>query len=257
MAGKLKTYVTAEIRQVPGPTGIPVCELFQNVKIKSPVGHGGTQAPFLINRPWTIGDVTDLYVTYWFKHQANLLMQLDTTTQLDGSVGNWRTLYEFKTGGRTHPVTGLKYYGGDYRITTLVMKGNGSQLFWRTHADDGANYVVADSVGTVHACPDAYCPLNTYWTDDNHTVPVPIDTWFKVEGYWHRSSGSDGRYWVAVNGQIIADHHGPIMGLDNLPITRIFIDNPYSGGHAPVETHLTGLELWDGFPCGDGVPCYK
>ena len=239
-ASNVGDYVTAEIRQVPGPTGSPVYELFQNVKIKSPVGHGGTQAPLVINRPWTVGDVNDFYVTYWFKHQADLLTQLDTTVQTDGSVGNWRTLFEFKTGGYNN------LYGGDYRITTYVMKDRtDGTLYWQTNGDNQANgaYDAAHKV--------------IYWTAENRSVPVPIDQWFKFEGYWHRSGGADGRYWAAVNGQVIVDHHGPNMGDFGLPITRIFLTNPYSGGHTPVETHMTGLEIWDGFPCGDGTPCYK
>ena len=75
--------------------------------------------------------------------------------------------------------------------------------------------------------------------------------------YWHRSSGSDGRFWSAVNGQVAVDHHGPNMGVYGLPITRIMITNPYSGGHAPVESHMTGLEIWNGFPCGVGLSRYK
>lgn len=46
------------------------------------------------------------------------------------------------------------------------------------------------------------------------------------------------------------------MGDYNLPITRIFVNNAYSGGYATVESHSTGLEIWDGFPCGDGVSCF-
>ncbi|NBQ68965.1 MAG: hypothetical protein EBU46_09100, partial [Nitrosomonadaceae bacterium] len=47
----------------------------------------------------------------------------------------------------------------------------------------------------------------------------------------------------------------PNMGDYNLPITRIFVSNPYSGGHVSVDNHITGLEIWNGFPCGDGVSC--
>jgi hypothetical protein len=229
-------YITAEIRQVRGPKGMPVYELFQNVKKKAPVGivpggKGHAQAPLLIQRPWTIGDVTDLYVTYWFKHQADLAKQLDSTV----SAGNWRAQFEFKTGGY------LNAYPGDYRITTHVMKGSDGSLYWYTKGDNVAN---------------GPWPRVDYWVEANHIVKVPVDTWFKFEGYWHRSSGSDGRYWAAVNGQVIVDHHGPNMGDQGLPITRIFITNPYSGGHAPVESHMTGLEIWDGFPCGSGVSCY-
>ena len=35
------------------------------------------------------------------------------------------------------------------------------------------------------------------------------------------------------------------------------IHNAYSGGYANVEAHTTGLEIWDGFPCGIGVSCHN
>lgn len=228
----LGDYITTGIRPVTGPEGASTHELFQTVKIKAPVGAGGSQAPFLIQRGWDKGEVTDLYVSYWFKHQDDLL------TQLDASVpgGNWRVLYEFKTGGY------LNNWPGDYRITIMVMKLTDGKLMWRTKADNQANGPFADK---------------TDWIEDNTTVPVPVGTWFFFEGYWHRSAGSDGRYWGAVNGRVIVDHRGPNMGEYNLPITRIFITNPYSGGHPPVETHVTGLSIWTGFPCGKGTSCYQ
>ena len=227
-------HITAEIRQLPGPQGTPVYELFQNVKIKLvglvPDGKEPAQAPLMIKRPWTIPDVTDLYVTYWFKHQANLAEKLDTGV----SSGNWRMQFEFKTGGYQNA------YPGDNRIATNVMKDSNGSLYWNTKGDNVAN---------------GPWPRVDYWSVANHTVPVPIDTWFKYELFWHRSSGSDGRFWSAVNGQVIVDHHGPNMGDHGLPITRIMIETAYSGGHPEVQSQITGLEIWDGFPCGVGATC--
>ncbi|UJP02330.1 MAG: hypothetical protein LZF85_11225, partial [Nitrosomonas sp.] len=227
-------YISNEIRSVTGPKGNLVNEVFQNVKIKGSAGQGGSQAPLLIKRPFTIGDVKDLYITYWFKYPADFPTKLDSTI----SAGNWRTQFEFKTGG----------YGniggsGDYRIIVFVMKGSDGQLYWQTKGDNVAG---------------AFATRVDYWYQDNHTVEVPIDKWFKFEVYWHRSSGSDGRFWAAVDGEVIADYHGPNMGDYNLPINRIMVNNPYSGGYSTVESHSTGLEIWDGFPCGDGIFCdYK
>ncbi|MCC6140391.1 MAG: hypothetical protein IT389_07225 [Nitrospira sp.] len=239
-AGTVGNYIVNEIRTVPGPTGNPVRELFQTVKNKGPLGHGYSQAPLLIKRPWTIGEVTDLYITYWFKHQPDLQTKLDTTVQLDRSRGNWRVQFEFKTGGYNNT------YGGDYRIFTNVMKDNtDGTLYWLTNGDNQANGL--------------HGPLEKeiYWAEENRTVPVPIDRWFKFEVYWHRSNGADGRYWAAVNGRVIADHRGPNLGELGLPITRIFVNNTYSGGYPEVQSQLTGLEIWDGFPCGAGLSCYE
>ncbi len=228
----IRNYISNQIRTVTGPEGTAVNELFQNVKIKAPVGAGGSQAPLMIKRPSTIGDVGELYITYWFKYSADLLSELDSTV----SAGDWRIQFEFKTGG---------YKGnnseGDYRIAIYVVKGNDGKLFWNTNGDNIANGPLS--------------PVE-YWSIENHEVPVPVDKWFKFEVYWNRSSGNDGRVWAAVDGQQIVDHYGPNMGNYNLPITRIMVNNAYSGGYAPVESHSTGLEIWDGFPCGDGVSCF-
>ena len=225
-------YITNQIRSVTGPNGKSSNELFQNVKIKGAVGQGGSQAPLLIQRPWTIGDVNDLYITYWFKYSADLAEKLDSRVP----SGNWRTQFEFKTGGYNN--TG----SGDYRIATYVMKDTDGQLYWLTNADNQAN--------------GPWSKVD-YWNEENHAVPVPVGTWFKFEVYWHRSSGSDGLFWAAINGKEIVDHHGPNKGVYKLPITRIMVNNAYSGGYAAVESHSTGLEIWTSYPCGWGMSCYN
>lgn len=225
-------YITNEIRQVTGPKGNLVNELFHNVKIKGDLGRADSQAPLVINRPWTIGDVNDLYITYWFKYESDFPSKL--TRDVPGA--GWRDMFAFKTGGY------LNDWRGDYRVSVVILKGLDGQLYWQTKGDNVAN---------------GPWPRVDYWTIDNHAVAVPVDKWSKFEVYWHRSSGSDGRFWAAINGEVIADYHGPNMGDYNLPITRIFPNNAYSGGYATVESHHTGFEMWDGFPCGDGVSCYK
>jgi hypothetical protein len=223
-------YITNAIRSVTGPKGEPVNELFQNVKIKGDLGQAGSQAPLLINRPWTIDDINDLYITYWFKYPADFPSKLNSSVPGAG----WRTQFELKTGGY------LNTSAGDYRISVVILKGVDGQMYWQTKGDNVAN--------------GPWSKID-YWIVDNHTVSVPIGKWFKFEVYWHRSSGSDGRFWAAIDGKEIVDRYGPNMGAYNLPITRIVVNNPYSGGYATVESHSTGLELWDDFPCGDGLSC--
>ena len=112
-------------------------------------------------------------------------------------------------------------------------------------------------VAQVYNVANGRWPRVDYWAEENHVVPVPVDKWLKFEVFWHCSSGSDGRFWAAVNGDVIVDHHGPNMGDYNLPITRIFVNDAYSGGYASIESHSTGLEIWDNFPCGEGVSCHN
>jgi len=224
------------IRNVPGPSGVKVNELMHNVLLKgigvSPKDKGHTQAPFMIKRSHKSGDITDLYISYWYKFQKDLAEKLDINT----SSGNWRCLFEFKTGGY------LDTWKGDFRFSLGVLKDTNKKLFWRTHGDNGAN---------------GPWPKEEYWLEKNTSVPIPIDEWFLFEVFWHRSKADDGRFWAAANGQVIVDHKGKTMGKFNLPINRIMVANPYSGGAAPVESHITKIEIWDSFPCGDGKSCYK
>lgn len=221
-----------EIRQVVGPTGTLVNELFTTVKKKGPLGVGSAQTQFMVRRDHKYGDINDMYITYWAKHPADLITKLDPTV----SSGNWQAQFEFKTGGY------LNTGNGDYRIQTTILKNLDGKLYWMSKGDNGAN---------------GPFPFTDYWIERNYDIPVPLDKWFKYEVYWHRSAGADGRYWTAVDGQVLFDHKGPNMGDYNLPINRIFFAPAYSGGNTPVESHVTGLEIWNGFPCGTGVSCYK
>ena len=255
----LGLYNIAGNRLTYGPNGGLTTELFLNT-----INNGGVtnkasaQTDFLIERKWDVGDVTNLYTTFWVKLPENLVQSLDPKE----SSGNWRALTEFKTGAGRHPIDGHKYGGGDYRIIIVILKNKDGHLYWSTSADDKANQVRVDSDGKI--CPKdnppPECKSTTFWSVPNYTVPVPVGRWAKVEVYWHRSSGADGRYWAAINGEVIVDHHGSTMGQFNLPITRIFSTVDYTGGHPGqfmTGTHTTGLEYWDGFPCGDGVSCYN
>ncbi len=227
----IKDYISTEIREVTGPLGTPVKELFTSVNKKPAIGTGVAQAQFMVKRDHKYGDVNDMYITYWAKHPADLIDKLDPMV----SSGNWHAQFEFKTGGYEN--TG----NGDYRIQTTILKDKEGKLYWMSKGDNVAN---------------GPWPRVDYWIERNYDVPVPLDKWFKFEVYWHRSAGLDGRYWAAVDGQVLVDHKGPNMGDYSLPINRIFFAPAYSGGHPPVESHVTSLEIWNNFPCGDGVSCY-
>jgi chitodextrinase len=238
----INNYVTNEIQQVTGPHGTPTYALFQNLKVNTAAGPkwSASQDPLLITRDNASSgsqktDVTNMYYTYWFMLQPNLVAALGT----DSNTA-WRVMSEFKTGGEI--INNSVTWGGDYRTITLIGKNQSTgQLYWHTQADTVAN-------GSV--------PLQTFWSTNNTSVPVPVGEWFKYEVFWHRSSGSDGRYWAAVNGQVIVDHNGPNMGAKNLPIDRIFLNNNYGGTIGQQQQWTTGIEIWDGFPCGVGVSCY-
>ena len=165
----------------------------------------------------------DLYISYWLKFQPDLVQKLSPPN------GNWRVVFEWKT-------------AGDYRVTCTIVTwgmfaGVNVPLSWKIAGDNNAN---------------GGLPLQVFW-EAYSQVPVPLDQWFKFEVFWHRSSGPDGRVWMAVNGQVLVDHYGPTMGIYNAAINRIMVSQLYSSSAYPIYQWIDDLQIWDGFP-SDAAP---
>ncbi|HYV61235.1 MAG TPA: hypothetical protein VE958_01095, partial [Bryobacteraceae bacterium] len=175
---------------------------------------GSTQNDFQI-QPGTAGQ-GDLYLSYWLQLQSDLLARMTINSWTARVVTDWKT-------------------GGDYRIVLSIFgDGASKRLYWHMAGDNNAN---------------GGLPLQTFWEQTNFNVPVPTGQWFRVEVFAHRSTGSDGRVWVAVNGQTLFDRYGPNMGINNLPWNRIMPFLNYSqGALLPAYQWMDDLEIWDGFP---------
>jgi hypothetical protein len=76
---------------------------------------------------------------------------------------------------------------------------------------------------------------------------------FLVEFFWHRSTGNDGRFWWAVNGKVIVDHHGPNKILK--PIDRGMLFTVYSEKY-PLSQYVDDIAIWGGFPRKKGISCH-
>jgi hypothetical protein len=167
-------------------------------------------------------EVQQLYVSYWVKFQPDLAQKLHA-----GDA--WRVIFEWKT-------------AGDYRVNFMVMAHNNTTPRWVVKADNNAN---------------GGLPIQEFWRIDNSGVPVPINQWFKLEVFWHRSSGGDGRVWAAINGRKIVDRFGPLMGVNNAPINRMFFNNLYTGGALPAYQWIDDMQIWSTFPTAvPGDPWY-
>jgi hypothetical protein len=118
----------------------------------------------------------DLYTSEWIKFQPDLASQLSPGQNADGTWGNWRALFEWKTGGQG------ANYGGDYRVKVSVNMDNSGHLYWSSAGDNNAN---------------GPYPFQTFRQSDNHTVPVIAGQWFHLETFTHRSTGSDGEFWAS------------------------------------------------------------
>ena len=71
------------------------------------------------------------------------------------------------------------------------------------------------------------------------------------------ADGTKGRYWNAIDGKVLFDVNDVTLGEFKLPVNRLFVVNPYSGGNPPVDAEITGLEIWNTFPCGQFRSCYQ
>jgi hypothetical protein len=80
-----------------------------------------------------------------------------------------------------------------------------------------------------------------------------MNQWFLMEVYLKRSTGSDGRFFWAVNGQTIADRMGPNYGANNEAILGMYLQNVYSN-YFPMYQWVDDFEIWDAPPCAN-LPC--
>lgn len=177
-----------------------------------------TQDPYIIQDATEQGD---LYVKYWLKLPNNLAKRLGDGTKDDG----WCTFFEWKT-------------AGDYRVAVYVYVDEDKKPYWFVHGDNVANQNFT---------------YKEYWSKENRTVPVPEDKWFMVEFFWHRSTQSDGRFWWAVNGKVVVDYHG--ANKIKKQIDRIMLFTVYAEKY-PLRQEVDDIEIWNGFPCGEGKSCY-
>jgi len=221
----VSAYIVNRVETVTGRTGAPTRALYQSIVRR---GTGVTQDILLLMPSARGAQEGDLYTSQWVKLQPDLASQLVPGKMADGSWGNWRVLFEWKTGGPDGA-----NYTGDYRIKVSINMGGGGELYWNVAGDNNAN---------------GFLPMETYWAVDNHRVPVVAGRWFRLETFSHRSSGADGEFWVKIDGETVADHWGANVGVNNAPINRIMLSQLYTGGRLPAYQWVDDLDSWDGLP---------
>ena len=134
----------------------------------------------------------------------------------------------------------MLFRSGDYRvIASLVTWGLDGPLSW---------YISGDNVSS-----SSFGSRQAYWEQYTVTDAQTVSNWMKFEVFWHRSSGPDGRVWMAVNGQVIVDMPGP--NKISAPINRIMLSTLYSSTN-PIFQWIDDVEIWDGFPPAGNNPPY-
>ncbi len=221
----ISNYMRAEIQTVTGHAGNNTRALYQRIEEWGP---GSTQMPHVV-QPAAGAENGGIYARYWVKLQDNL-------TQVQQN--SWRIFFQWKT-------------DGDYRVSLYVDTYNRS-------SSEGANPPVTDHRPHWRLQGDNEAngglPYEEFWRLFNTTVPVPIGEWFKFEVYWNRGSpGSEGRVWVAIDGQELFDYRGNLWGVNQRTINRIMAPTIYHGASQSAGSNFTeqwidDIEIWDGFP---------
>jgi hypothetical protein len=223
-ASTITNYFVNDIQTVTGHSGTATRALYSLMKQTVCTGTGGQEAspscaaqdPYVVLPAREPGD---LYISFWRKVDPTLLQKL---------VNGWHVVFGWKT-------------SGDYRVEAMIVNYGGVTPYWQISADNNAN---------------GGLPAQEFWRVANQSVAVPIGQWFKFEVFWHRSTGSDGRVWMAVNGQKLVDRFGPNIGVNGNPIDRIFFEF-YSAASYPLEQWTDDVQIWSSFPVAKaGDPWY-
>jgi hypothetical protein len=223
-ASTITDYIVNDIQTVTGHSGAATRALYTLMKQTSCAGTASqeptncsAQDPYVLQPASEPGD---LYISYWRKIDPTLLQKL---------VHGWHVVFEWKT-------------TGDYRVIAQVVNYGGVAPYWEIRADNNAGGIPT---------------YEEFWRVNNQAVRVPMGEWFKFEVFWHRSQGSDGRVWMAVNGQKIVDKFGPNIGVNNNPINRIFLMQLYSAASYPLSQWTDDVQIWSAFPSAKpGDPWY-
>jgi hypothetical protein len=204
---------------------LPLHEYLHN-ELEETIGHDGTTTRALHltqyqkAEDWTQNllmletggvETSDLYFSYWLR----LPKDFATILGPDG----WLAFSEWKT------------CCDDYRIAAYVYSDNDEQLYWHVHGDNVTNDPVRKE----------------YWFTENKQVEVPLGEWFKVEIFLHRSNGQDGRFWWAINNEVIVDRKGPNRRTE--AFNRWMPFNLYTNAQT-ADMWVDDIEVRDSFPPG-------
>ena len=231
---QLRSPTTSRFHHIIDGTGDPVDDLndFFTTDIVTVTGHGGgsTKAlyqsldslPNAISQTWyeiyyasptSITD-EDTYIKYWMKLPSH---SIDTM-----GASRWRSVFFMKS------------VDVDYRIEAYIYTTSTNVPYWFVHGDkfDGG--------------------YEEFWSEssldaDTSNVEVPIDEWFTMEYFWHRTNDENGRFYWAVNGDTVCDRYGSLYGPSNNNITLISPFGVYAN-EVPAHQWIDDLEIWNGFP---------
>ena len=220
---------------------------------------GNPQTPLTIVRGPTyytgmMSEIREFYHTCFFRLDPDIAAKMT-------SVGKYQVFgCEIKTGGlRTAAAPTTYQYGvGSFRLATnLLMFGNGLGL--QLYADNNANGVGDPGLPLIPTVVPYWSKNTLIGGYPDPDRPITPGIWYKLELSHRRSlSYSDlttGRTWLAltdmstgVRKKYLEQIGGVHMGVYGDPITRIFLQNPYSSADMPVFNWSCGHQMYDKCP---------
>jgi hypothetical protein len=216
-------YVKTSIQPIIGPDGKMTDALYQEIK-KNDLDTTPISRNNYMMWPDAGEDYKQLYIGYWIKLQPNL------EDILNFDAYQWHMHMEWKEINDT------------YRWNLQINRdGNDSPLFWKSTGQIG----IPDAPLT-----EKWVRENVDWEIINKNVRVPLGKWFYLEVYWERDP-INGRVWVAVDGETIADHYGRTMLIN--PIREFFPFKVYTHDatfvNGPSYQWIDGVIMCSTFRC--------
>jgi len=204
--GTLSDVIQNSIDTVTGHDVSPTKALHLNVLQKT---TDGTQDP-LVFEPGAASAPNDFHISDWIKLPADMSQRL--------GPGGWITAVpEWKS-------------AGDFRVATAIEVDGNGKPYWHMTWDNKANGALA---------------VQKFWDSYNTSVAVPQGQWAHVEFFTHRGT-TDGEAVLKVDGQVVFDHTGDTVRVNNAPVNRIFVASPYS--NKPMDMLVDDVQVRDGMP---------
>jgi hypothetical protein len=233
-------------------------------KLDTSVYHSGSQSLYLDIEGYTNGlccpqvplqssassnPAKQVYLRYWMMLPSSLATFLSGNTQFYWHTGTaWKTLDDYR----------------QFLNFTTALDANSNPVYNTLHPN------MIEDAGGINCSSNS--PRSCIYTDPitgntyqdlsvqrkfvnvvNTSITIPTGKWFEVEYYFKRSTGSDGEFDTAINGQTVAKTFGPNYGVDLEEIRDMYWVSLYSS-FFPMSEWVDDLEIWDDPPCGQ-FPC--
>ena len=225
--GSIKEYAQSRIDTVTGYDDETTRALYMEVTKDDP-----TQSNIVRNQynMYSWDGPEEMYARYWIKLQPNLRdVMVDPN---DPNSDGWRMVMEWKEIDSSGDF--------DYHFAFYILIDNNGPMYWHTHGTMGGYGNDAE--------------YRDWEYDSSGPDPESIlGEWALLEVYWKHHE-TDGRLWIAVNGQTVCDHNGRTKRNSQLYGWEPF--KVYTGtkqhGYGKHYQWIDNVEFWDGIPSGDG-----